>query len=428
MQYLLDRPDLVLDGVIEHLYITVVAVVAATVIGVFLGVLVTRMRALYDPVMTVSGIIYTVPSLAMFVLMIPILGIGFKSAVVALVLYSLLILIRNTAVGIDGVDENIIEAAQGMGMTPLSILLRIELPLAMPVVFAGIRIAAVSAISLGTIAAFIGAGGIGDLIFEGISSQRDDKIIAGAFAASALAIGTEILLRQIEKGSSPGITGEFKTLGEYAADMWSAIWRRPDLIALVGAVLLLVGYSSVTWVQPYAEVEVVAENPANEEVLAENNLLAFTGWDLAQVGSNAPVTRSLQILPILGLIVGVIGLWNVFRGPGGRASAEVLLLCGLVAAFPLLHFYLELDRAVGELGSYSQLFRVIHSQTNALIDGRVPITPDSLSAENGFIMSVVGVGLIVGGALLKSITFRRRGLQIQQAEEQQLQQAEELAA
>lgn len=411
MQYILDRPDLVLDVVIEHVYITVIAVLAASVIGVFLGVLVTRIRALYDLVLTVAGIIYTVPSLAMFVLMIPILGIGFKSAVVALVLYSLLILIRNTAVGIDGVDPNIIEAANGMGMTPLSILLRIELPLALPVIFAGIRIAAVSAISLGTIAAFIGAGGIGDLIFEGISSQRDDKIIAGAIAASAMAIGTEVLLRQIEKGASPGITGDFKTLGEHLADAWNALWHRPDLVALIGAILLLAGYGSATWVRPYAEHEAIAGNEEAQAALADNGLLNMTGWDVARVRTDAPVKRSLQILPWLGLIAGALALWNTVRGPGGRASAEVLLLCGLLGIFPLLHFYLELDRAVGELGSYSTLFRSIRNQVNSLIDGRVPVNPDTLSAGPGFTLAAVGVGLIIGGALLKSLWFRRQARQ-----------------
>jgi len=252
LNYLFDRPDRVLDVTIEHVYITIVTILGASVVGVVFGVLITRIRSLYNPILTLAGIIYTVPSLAMFVLMIPLLGIGFRSAVVALILYSLLIIIRNTAVGLDGVDPNIIEAARGMGMTALGILFRVELPLALPIIFAGIRIAAVSTISLATIAAFIGAGGIGDLIFEGLSSQRDDKIIAGAIAASVMALGAEVLLRQVEQGSSPGVTGDFKTLGERIADFWDHLREHPDTLVMFGTVLLLIGYSGMAWIHPYS--------------------------------------------------------------------------------------------------------------------------------------------------------------------------------
>lgn len=414
MQYILDRPDLVLNGVIEHVYITVVSVMLASVVGVILGVLITRIRALYDPVLTIAGIIYTVPSLAMFVLMIPLLGIGFWSAVVALILYSLLVLIRNTAVGIDSVDPNIIEAARGMGMTSFGILIRIELPLALPIIFAGIRIAAVSAISLATIAAFIGAGGIGDLLFEGMSSQRDDKIVAGAFAASVMALGAEVLLRQIEKGSSPGISGEFKTLGEYLIDFFVYLRRHPDTITVIGAALLLLGYFGLTWVEPYASDEVIVENDANQTILDDADLLHMTGFDLSQLDSTAPVKRSLQFLPWLAGAAGVIALLNISMAQSPRATAEVLLLCGILAIFPLLHIYYETQSAVGELGRFSELFRVVRGEINALIDGRVPVNPATLELESGFTAAVIGTILILVGAFLKSLWYRQRDLDIKE--------------
>lgn len=408
MQYILDRPDLVLDGVIEHVYITVVSVFVASLVGIVFGVLITRARALYEPVLTVAGVIYTVPSLAMFVLIIPLLGIGFTSAVVALVLYSLLVLIRNTAVGIDSVDPNIIEAARGMGMTSLGILVRIELPLALPIIFAGIRIAAVSAISLATIAAFIGAGGIGDLLFEGMSSQRDDKIVAGAFAASVMALGTEVLLRQIEKGASPGISGEFKTLGEGFLDFLDYLRRRPDFITLAGAALLLLGFFGLTWVEPYSNQDAVATNEDNRAALADDNLLEMTGYDLSQIDTTAPVKRSLQILPWLAGIAGLVAVLNLYLEQSPRATAEVLLLCGVLAIFPLLHIYFETQSAVGELGRFSELFRVVRGDINALIDGRVPVNPDELSLRDGYTVAIAGTGLILAGAFMKSIWFRQR--------------------
>ena len=414
MQYILDRPDLVLNGVIEHVYITVISVFLASLVGVALGVLITRIRALYDPVLTIAGVIYTIPSLAMFVLMIPLLGIGFSSAVVALVLYSLLVLIRNTAVGIDSVDPNIIEAARGMGMPSMGILVRVELPLALPIIFAGVRIAAVSAISLATIAAFIGAGGIGDLLFEGMSSQRDDKIVAGAFAASVMALGAEVLLRQIEKGASPGLSGDFKTLGEYLIDSVAYLRTHPDLVAMVGAVLILAGYFGMTWVEPYASEDVIAGSEDNQALLDDADLLKMSGYDLSQLDTNQPVRRSLQILPWLAGIAAGVALLNLYLSSSPRATAEVLLLCGVLAIFPLLHMYYETQSAIGELGRFSELFRVIRGDINALIDGRVPVNPAELDLESGFTVAVAGVVLILIGAMLKSLWYRHRDLETEE--------------
>lgn len=194
------RPDRVLQFVVGHLTITFVTIILAVIIGVSLGILITRYRKFYNPVITVTGMIYTIPSLAMFGMLIPLVGIGFTPAVIALVLYSLLAIIRNTAVGIDEVDRAIVEAARGMGMTNRQILTRVELPLAVPVIIAGVRIAVVSTISLATIASFFGSRSLGSLIFEGIAAggTRNDKVMAGAIGASLLAILFDYLLRRVE--------------------------------------------------------------------------------------------------------------------------------------------------------------------------------------------------------------------------------------
>jgi osmoprotectant transport system permease protein len=195
------RPDRVIDFTLGHLIITFVTTILAILIGVSLGILITRIRSLYDPVIKVAGMLYTIPSLALFGIMIPIVGIGLKPAIIALTLYSLLAIIRNTAVGLDDVDAPVIESARGMGMTNAQILFRVELPLALPVIFAGIRIAVISTISLATLASFFGARSLGNLIFEGIAvgGTRNDKVVAGAIGASALAILFDRLLAWTER-------------------------------------------------------------------------------------------------------------------------------------------------------------------------------------------------------------------------------------
>ena len=195
------RPDRVLEFLLGHLLITLVTMVFAVLVSVPIGILITRVRSLYNPVIKLAGMLYTVPSLAMFGVLVPIFGIGFRPAIVALTLYSLLAIIRNTAVGINGVDQAIIESARGMGMRDRAILMQVELPLALPVIFAGIRIATVSTISLATLASFFGADSLGSLIFEGISAggTRNDKIVAGAIGAALLAIVFDWAISRLER-------------------------------------------------------------------------------------------------------------------------------------------------------------------------------------------------------------------------------------
>jgi osmoprotectant transport system permease protein len=145
--------------------------------------------------------LYTIPSLALFGIMVPIVGIGFKPAVITLTVYSLLVIIRNTAVGLDGASPSIKEAARGLGMTQAQILLLVELPLALPVIIAGVRIATVAAISMATVASYFGTSSLGTLIFEGVATggSRFDKVAAGAIGASALAIAFEQVIRRVER-------------------------------------------------------------------------------------------------------------------------------------------------------------------------------------------------------------------------------------
>jgi osmoprotectant transport system permease protein len=172
----------------EHVLLVSVALAIAILIGIPLGVLITRRKALRQPVLAVANIFQTIPSLALFGLLIPFVGIGAVPAIIALTLYSFLPIIRNTYSGITTVDPAVREAGRGMGMTDWQLLSQVELPLALGVILAGVRVATVIAVGIATIAAAIGAGGLGVFIFRGIAVVNDQLILAGAVPAAALAL------------------------------------------------------------------------------------------------------------------------------------------------------------------------------------------------------------------------------------------------
>lgn len=194
MRYLLDHPDVVWQRTLEHLQLVGVAILIAALIGVPLGILISRVRWLALPVLNITGVLYTIPSLAFFAIMIPYLGIGTTTATIALAVYSLLVIVRNTAAGLDEVPAAAIDASRGMGMTGFQRLLQVELPLALPYILTGIRIATVAAIGIAVIAAVIAAGGLGRLIFDGIRRLDTDLIVTGSVMAILLALIADFLL------------------------------------------------------------------------------------------------------------------------------------------------------------------------------------------------------------------------------------------
>jgi osmoprotectant transport system permease protein len=191
--------DRLLQALGQHVMLVGIALVLSLAIAVPLGIWAARAPRAMFVILAITGLLYTIPALALFALMIPIVGLGPVPAVTAIVLYSLLVLVRNVATGIRGVPPDVIEAANGMGFGPWRRLVRIELPLAMPVIVAGIRITAVMQIAVATVAAFIAAGGLGELIFQGISEASDEKLLAGAVTASLLAVATDEALRLFER-------------------------------------------------------------------------------------------------------------------------------------------------------------------------------------------------------------------------------------
>jgi len=190
----------------RHLVLVIVSVGLATLVGLPLGILLTRRPSWQRWVLGAANVIQTVPSLALFGLLIPVPfigGIGMRTALVALTLYSLLPVLRNTVVGISGVDPAVREAGRGLGMTDGQLLRRVELPLAASVILAGIRLATVIGIGLATIAAAIGAGGLGVFIFRGVAMVDNRTILAGALPAAALALAADTLLGAIEHRMRP---------------------------------------------------------------------------------------------------------------------------------------------------------------------------------------------------------------------------------
>ncbi|MGL4976876.1 MAG: ABC transporter permease, partial [Cetobacterium sp.] len=195
----------------QHIQISGIAVLVAIIIGVPCGIMITKNEKLSKIVLSVAGIFQTIPSLALFGLIIPFFGIGAKPAVFVLFLYSLLPIVTNTYIGLKNVEASTIAAAVGMGMTNFQVLLKVKLPIALSVIMGGIRIATVSMIGTTTIAALIGAGGLGDLIFRGIATSNNNLVLCGAIPTAILAFVANYLLGIVEKALDPLVNKNVKT-------------------------------------------------------------------------------------------------------------------------------------------------------------------------------------------------------------------------
>ncbi|UII56460.1 ABC transporter permease [Cytobacillus spongiae] len=206
--YLIENQSVIWTYSWEHLQLVGLAIIIAIAIGLPVGIYLTTNEDLAETILQVANVIMTIPSIALFGIMIPILsiinqGIGFVPAVIALILYSQLPIIRNTYVAINNVDPNIRDAAIGLGMSTMQRLLRVEIPNALPVIMAGVRQAVVMNIGIGAIAAFVGAGGLGVLINQGISRSNSTMVLAGAIVISILAIVVDGALGMIQKRLTP---------------------------------------------------------------------------------------------------------------------------------------------------------------------------------------------------------------------------------
>ena len=203
LEILQNRSGDIITATFDHIQLTLIALVLANLIAIPLGVLLTRYRRWAEPIIGVTAVFQTIPSLALLGLMIPLLGIGALPAIVALTIYGLLPILRNTYTGILGVNPAAVEAGVGMGMTSWQVLFMVELPLALSVIMAGIRTATVLLVGVATLAALVGAGGLGELIFRGISMANQELILAGALPAALLALGFDYMLKKVENYAQP---------------------------------------------------------------------------------------------------------------------------------------------------------------------------------------------------------------------------------
>ncbi len=192
-----------LENTLTHLWLTLIALLAAICVALPLGVFAHRMPTLRKPILTLTGILQTIPSIALLMFMIPILGVGWTPAIAALFLYALLPILQNTAVALASIDPTLTRVSVGMGLTRWQRLRYIELPLAAPTILTGIRTATVITIGTATLAAFIGAGGLGDPIVAGLSLNDTTLVLEGAIPAALLAIGAEISFGAIERWIVP---------------------------------------------------------------------------------------------------------------------------------------------------------------------------------------------------------------------------------
>jgi osmoprotectant transport system permease protein len=198
MKWLLGNWDQVLVALGQHIVIASTSITIAFALSLTIGVWAARHESVFRAAMALTGLLYTIPTLAFLALLIPVVGLGKANAVICMVAFSLMIMIRNVAVGIREVPREVVDAARGMGMSGAEILIRIELPLALPVIVAGLRIATVTVISVAVVAAYVNAGGLGTLIFSGISNDHAPKIWTGALSACALSIAADLSLARLE--------------------------------------------------------------------------------------------------------------------------------------------------------------------------------------------------------------------------------------
>jgi osmoprotectant transport system permease protein len=202
--YNLSDPESIPNLFLKHLSLVLIIMLISLIIAIPLGLLVARYKRLYLPLITASGLLYCIPSIAAFALLLPITGLSPATAIIPLVFYNQLVLIRNTAAGINGIDPLLLEVGRAMGMKPRQLLFRVTLPLALPVIVAGIRIATVTTIGIVAIASLVGQSTLGDLIFQNIASFDPDPIAAGAILAAAFAIVADLLLLSLQVALNRG--------------------------------------------------------------------------------------------------------------------------------------------------------------------------------------------------------------------------------
>ncbi|UQW96102.1 ABC transporter permease [Rummeliibacillus sp. G93] len=203
IEFLTENSGAIIQKTFEHFYISIIALLLGIIVAVPLGIILSKTEKVAKVVLGITSILQTLPSLAILAMMIPFIGVGKVPAIIALFIYTLLPILNNTYIGMRSVNKDLVAAGISMGMTTIQTIRLVELPIAIPVIMAGIRLSAVYVISWATLASYIGAGGLGDFIFNGLNLYQPDFIIGGAVLVTLLALISDFILSKVEKWATP---------------------------------------------------------------------------------------------------------------------------------------------------------------------------------------------------------------------------------
>lgn len=311
--FLFERRQQMLSLIMEHIELTIFAVIMAIIVGIPLGILITRYKKLSAPVIGFANVVQAVPSLALLGFLIPVLGIGSKPAILMVFLYSLLPIIKNTLTGLDNINPDVIEAAKGIGMTNGQILRIVQIPLALPIIMSGIRISAVTAVGLMTIAAFIGAGGLGYMVFSGVQTVNNNMILAGAIPACLLALFMDFIVGKIEKAVTP--PGVRKADGTIKIPKNKKNKKNYSKQLIAAALIFLISIGGFVAYGKKSDTIVIGSKNFNEQLIL-GNMLA----ELIEKNSNIKVERKLNLggtnIAFNALKTGEIDLYVEYTGTG----------------------------------------------------------------------------------------------------------------
>lgn len=215
MSFLLENYQNLISKILEHMFMSITALFLGVLVALPLGLLISRHKRLTDITIAISSVLQTIPSLALLAIMVPFLGVGKTPAIVALFIYSLLPILRNTVLGLESVNEEFIDAAKGMGFTNAQVIFKVQIPLSISVIMSGIRLSAIYVVAWTSLASYIGAGGLGDFIFNGLDNYNFNFIIMGTIPITLLALIYDFVLRNLEQHLIPKFKREVE-VGENA--------------------------------------------------------------------------------------------------------------------------------------------------------------------------------------------------------------------
>jgi len=286
-QYVVENKGQILNLLIEHINLTAIAVALAILIGVPLGIFISYASKASKIVLSLANVIQAIPSMALLGFMIPFFGVGELPAIVAVVMYSLLPIVKNTFTGIHNINAQTLEAAKGIGLTPFQVLFRVQIPLALPIIMTGVRVTSVTAVGLMTIASFIGAGGLGYLVFSGINTVSTNQILAGAIPACLLALSIDFTLGLLEKLVTP--------ISLQKGDKEENRRRRRGQKAIFSAIMVVVaGLISITLFSAITQRETKTITIASKEY-SEQKIISHMMAELIEDKTDIKVNRKMGL-------------------------------------------------------------------------------------------------------------------------------------